>query len=146
VDGAATTVEAPTRFLGQYRVGLEAGAAAGVLAVVLGGSLVSSGSPALAESRLDHVAHSSLALPYCRVALGLPIDAPAAELLQKAPGLSQRLAATPACRPPLDALARVEQLEQKLLELRQQLSPASVPPVAAAAEPDRSLKPEPVSP
>ena len=64
----------------------------------------------------------ALALPACRQALRLSPDAPAAQLLQRDPGLAARIAATPACQPALGALQRLERLERELEQSRRQMA------------------------
>ena len=64
----------------------------------------------------------ALALLACRQALRLSPDAPAAQLLQRDPGLAARIAATPACQPALGALQRLERLERELQQSRRQMA------------------------
>ena len=65
---------------------------------------------------------ASLEVPGCRRALGLPATPTPAELLRADPGLAAKLAAAPACRPPGDALSRLEHLEQELAASRQRIA------------------------
>jgi len=75
----------------------------------------------------------ALALPACRQALKLSPDAPAAELLQRDPGLAARIAATPACQPALGALQRLERLERELQQSRLQIAAQQAQLAAEAA-------------
>jgi hypothetical protein len=63
-----------------------------------------------------------LALKGCRSALGLDATTAPAELLRADPALAAKLAAAPACRPPADALSRLEVLEQELAASRQRIA------------------------
>jgi hypothetical protein len=75
----------------------------------------------------------ALALLACRQALRLSPDAPAAQLLQRDPGLAARIAATPACQPALGALQRLESLERELQQSRLQIAAQQAQLAAEAA-------------
>jgi len=75
----------------------------------------------------------ALALPACRQALKLSPEAPAAQLLQRDPGLAARIAATPACQPALGALQRLERLERELQQSRLQIAAQQAQLAAEAA-------------
>lgn len=99
--------------------------ALGAGVALIGAPLSAEASPtdkATATTATTAAAETQLALPGCRAALGLPPDAPAAVLLRQSPDLPVRLAATPACTPLDDPLARLERLEQELLASRQRIA------------------------
>jgi hypothetical protein len=60
-------------------------------------------------------------------------DAPAAQLLQRDPGLAARIAATPACQPAQGALQRLERLERQLQQSRLQMAAQQAQLAAEAA-------------
>lgn len=99
------------------------GQAPGLLPLLLAASGALLTLPAArAEAPLPPGVTASLALPACRSALGLSASASPTQLLGSNPGLASKLAATPACRPPGDALARLERLEQELAASRQRIA------------------------
>ncbi|MFN7873286.1 MAG: hypothetical protein ACK5QQ_13985 [Cyanobacteriota bacterium] len=75
----------------------------------------------------------ALALPACRQALKFSPDAPAAQLLQRDPGLAARIAAIPACQPALGGLQRLERLERELQQSRLQIAAQQAQLAAEAA-------------
>jgi len=91
------------------------------------------GSAALAADLPLASLEPALALPACRQALKLSPDAPAAQLLQRDPGLAARIAATPACQPALGALQRLERLERELQQSRLQIAAQQAQLAAEAA-------------
>jgi len=99
-------------------------AAAPRLLTLLLGAGVALGAPAPsgAQGRPAAEITASLERPGCRSALGLASTASPEQLLRADPALPARLAATPACRPPADALARLERLEQELAASRQRIA------------------------
>ena len=86
--------------------------------LLAGGTAITLVPPARAEAPKPQGVAASLAVPGCRRALGLPASPTPAELLRADPGLAAKLAAAPACRPPGDALSRLELLEQELAASR----------------------------
>jgi hypothetical protein len=83
------------------------------------GGLLSPFSPAWSG---QEAAVTSLGLPACRAALGLPATTPPQDLLKANPALVEQLARTPACRSSVAALARLDQLEQELAASRQRVA------------------------
>ena len=90
--------------------------------LLAGGAAIALLPPARAEAPKPQGVAASLAVPGCRRALGLPATPTPAELLRADPGLAAKLAAAPACRPPGDALSRLEHLEQELAASRQRIA------------------------
>ena len=86
--------------------------------LLAGGGAIALLPPARAEAPKPQGVAASLAVPGCRRALGLPASPTPAELLRVDPGLAAKLATAPACRPPGDALSRLELLEQELAASR----------------------------
>ncbi len=110
--------------------------ASGLLGLLLGGAIEAASPPALAAAAPESALEASLALPGCRSALGLAPDTPAAQLLRQTPGLATRLAATPACRHPEEALARLERLERELAASRQRVAAQQAQLAAETARQD----------
>ena len=102
--------------------------ALGTVAALIGSPLGAKALPATEATATTTAATTTtaaeawLALPGCRAALGLAPAAPAAALLRQTPDLPARLAATPACTPPEDPLARLERLERELQASRQRIA------------------------
>ncbi len=93
---------------------------------LLGGAAVAADLPLAAlEPALAH--------PACRQALRLSPDTPAAQLLQRDPGLAATIAATPACQPAPGALQRLERLERELQQSRRQMAAQQAQLAAEAA-------------
>ena len=83
------------------------------------GGVLSAFSPAWSG---QEAAVTSLGLPACRAALGLPATTSPQDLLKANPSLVEQLARTPACRSSVAALARLDQLEQELAASRQRVA------------------------
>jgi hypothetical protein len=90
--------------------------------LLAGGGAIALLPPARANAPEPPGVAASLEVPGCRRALGLPATPTPAELLRADPGLAAKLAAAPACRPPADALSRLEHLEQELAASRQRIA------------------------
>jgi len=90
--------------------------------LLAGGGAIALLPPARANAPEPPGVAASLEVPGCRRALGLPATPTPAELLRADPGLAAKLAAAPACRPPGDALSRLEHLEQELAASRQRIA------------------------
>ncbi len=90
--------------------------------LLAGGGAIALLPPARADVPQPPGVATSLALPGCRQALGLPASTAPAELLRADPALPAKLAAATACRNPGDALSRLERLEQELAASRQRIA------------------------
>jgi len=90
--------------------------------LLAGGAAIALLPPARADAPQPTGMAARLALKGCRSALGLDATTAPAELLRADPALAAKLAAAPACRPPADALSRLEVLEQELAASRQRIA------------------------